>query len=73
MSIKLIALPVSSVMFPIALVIVPNSTCPLNDGGMVILRSNVSSPSAILSLINGILTVVLLVTAVKVALIGVEL
>ena len=37
------------------------------------LRSNVSGPSAILSLINGTLTAVLLVPAVKVALIGVEL
>ena len=39
---------------------------------MVILRLNVSGPSAILSLINGTLTVVLVVPAVKVAVIGVD-
>ena len=37
------------------------------------LRLKVSGPSAILSLINGTLIVVLVVPAVKVALIGVEL
>ena len=67
------ALPVSSVIFPTASVIVPGITRPLNDEGMDKLRLKVSGPSATLSLINGTLTVVLVVPAVKVAMIGVEL
>ena len=44
-----------------------------SDEGIIILRLNVSVPSTILSLfIGGMLIVVLLVPAVKVALIGVE-
>ena len=57
-------------MFPTASVIVPNVTRPLNGGGMVMLSLNVSGPSTVLSLNKGILTVVLLVPAMKVAGIG---
>ena len=68
-----IALPVSSAMFPMALVIAPGITQPLNDEGIVKLRSNVSGPSAILSLINGTLTVALVDIAEMVAMREVEL
>jgi len=59
-------------MVPVAAVILPGTTSPLRDGGMVKLRSNVSDCSAILSTVTGTSTVTLLVPAVKVAVIGVE-
>ena len=58
-------------MFPMALVMSPGTT-RLSDGGIVKVRSNVSAPSAISSVLTGILIVVLVVPAVKVAVIGVE-
>lgn len=45
---------------------------PVNNGGIVMLRSNVSVSSILLSLAIGTLIVVLLVPARKVAVIGVE-
>ena len=66
------ALPVLSVMLPVASTIFPGITSSLSDEGIVKLRSNVSGPSATLSLVTGTLTVVLVVPAVKVAVIGVE-
>ena len=59
-------------MVPTADVIVPGTTEPLNDGGIVKLRSNVSGCSAILSLAIGTLMIVVVVPAVKVAMIGLE-
>ena len=59
-------------MVPVAAVILPGTTSPLRNGGMVKLRSNVSDCSAILSIVTGTLTVILLVPAGKVAVIGVE-
>ena len=57
-------------MFPTASAIAPNVTRPINGGGMVMLSLNVSSPSTVLSLNKGILTVVLVDPAMKVAGIG---
>ena len=59
-------------MFPTAAAMFPETTSPLSAGGIVKLRSNVSDCSAILSIVTGTLIVVLLVPAVKVAVIGVE-
>jgi len=59
-------------MIPIALSILPRTTVSLNDDGIVKLRLNDSDSSTILSLVTGILIVVLVVPAVKVAVIGVE-
>ena len=64
--------PVSSGMMPIAVVILPGTTSPLRENGMVKLRSNVSNCSAILSIVTGTLIVVVVAPAVKVAVIGVE-
>ena len=60
-----------SVIFPVALVTVPSITRPLNDGGMVMVRLKVSGPSTMISLISDTLTAVLVVPAIKVAVIGV--
>ena len=59
-------------MLPTAVAISPGTTFPFNAGGMVILRVNVSECSKILSIVTGISIVVLVVPAVKVAVIGVE-
>ena len=59
-------------MVPTADVIVPGTTEPLSDDGIVKLRSNVSGCSAILSLVTGTLIVVVVVPAGKVAVIGLE-
>ena len=59
-------------MLPTVLLMLPGNT-DFNDGGIVRIRSNVSkSSSEIISLVTGILIVVLLVPAGKVAVIGVE-
>ena len=68
-----IFLLVSSVIFPIALLILPGiRNLLIFDEGMVKLRSNVSDSSTILSTVTGILIFVLVLPAVKVAVIGVE-
>ena len=60
-------------MLPMVLLMLPGDT-DFNDGGIVRIISNVSkSSSEIISLVTGILIVVLLVPAGKVAVIGVEL
>ena len=59
-------------MVPVAVVILPGTTSPLRKTGIVKERSNVSSGSIIVSIVTGTLTVVLVVPAVKVAVIGVE-
>jgi len=56
----------------VAVLIVPGVTLLPNDEGIVKPRLNVSDFSAISSLVTGILIVVLLVPAVKVAVIGLE-
>ena len=67
-----IILLVSSVILPTAVVMFPGITQLLSDEGIVKLRSNVSDSSAITSLVNDTLIVVLFVLAAKVAIIGVE-
>ena len=57
----------------LAVVIFPRVTLSLDDEGVLNLRLNFSDSSRILSLVTDILTVVLLVPAVKVALTAVEL
>ena len=59
-------------MVPTADVIVPGTTEPFSDDGIVKLRSNVSGFSAMLSLVTGTLIVVVVVPAGKVAVIGLE-
>ena len=58
-------------MLPVAVLIFPGKTFSLSDEGIVKLRSNISGPSAMLSVATEILIVVLVVPAVKVAVIGV--
>ena len=58
-------------MFPMAVLRSPGTT-RLSDEGMVNRRSNVSESSVVLSLITGTSIVVLVVPAVKVAVIGIE-
>ena len=58
-------------MFAMDILMSPGAT-RFSDGGIVKRRSNVSGISVILSLVTGTLNVVLLVPAVKVAVIGVE-
>ena len=59
-------------MLPMVLLMLPGNT-DFNDGGIVRIILNVSkSSSEITSLVTGILIVVLLVPAGKVAVIGVE-
>ena len=67
-----IILLVSSVILPTAVVMFPGITQLLSDEGIVKLRSNVSDSSAMTSLVNDTLIVVLVVLAAKVAIIGVE-
>jgi len=67
-----IILLVSSVILPTAVVMFPGITQLLSDKGIVKLRSNVSDSSAMTSLVNDTLIVVLVVLAAKVAIIGVE-
>ena len=57
---------------PTAEVIVPGTTELLNSEGIVKLRSNVSIPSAMLSLVTGTSIVVVVAPAGKVAVMGVE-
>jgi len=59
-------------MVPVAAVIIPGTTFPLRDEGMVKLRSNVSDGSTILSIVTVTLIVVVVAPAGKVAVIGVE-
>ena len=58
-------------MFPTAMVMSPGTT-RLSDAGIVKVIPNVSGPSAISSVLTGTSIVVLVVSAVKVAVIGVE-
>ena len=59
-------------MLPDAALTLPRTTSPLRDEGIVRPISNNSGPSATLSLVTGTSIVVLVVPAVKVAVIGVE-
>ena len=61
-----------SVILQIALVISPGMTRPSNGEGMVMLRSNVSDSSAMLSIVTDTLTTVIVEPAIKVAVIGLE-
>jgi len=65
-------MPEKSIMVAIVVTISPGTSSLFSDGGMVNLTANVSDPSAISSIVTGILIVVLVVPAVKVAVIGVE-
>jgi len=60
------------VIVPTADDLVPGTTDPLSDEGIVKLRSNASGCSAMLSLVTGTLIVVVVAPAGKVAVIGVE-
>ena len=62
-----------STIIPVALVTEPATIPGPSDDGIFKLILNISSPSAILSLITGILTVVLVAPAGIVAIRGVEL
>ena len=57
---------------PFAVVMFPGTTLSLNDDGIVNLRLNVSDSSARVSMVTGMLIVVSVDPAVKVASIGVE-
>ena len=64
--------PEKSMMVAIVVAISPGTSRLLSDWGMENLRVNVSDPSAMSSIVTGTSIVVLVVLAVKVAVIGVE-
>ena len=65
-------IPEKSIIVATVVGISPGTSKLLSDGGMVNLMVKVSDPSAISSIVTGTSIVVLVVPAVKVAVIGLE-